>query len=674
MTRTPSTVTLDLTGPWHVVTTSTAAPALLAVRELQDHWKRICGQPLLPGARVDPANTIELSVNDMGQDGFTWQVEPHRICIEGQSARGLLFGVYHFLEALGCRWLAPGALWTRVPRLSSVTLPVEPVFETPGLAGRCLIIGHYAFVIDVVDWIEWAARNRYNTLFLHTAPNDIGGGSVPEWAWLRVRYQAMVRMRERGLTLEIGGHGLPALLPRNLFKQMPHAFREEDGKRTKRHNFCPSSAESKAVVQANARRVFAENPGFDVYHIWADDIPGGGWCSCPQCAGLSASDQLLLATNMVAEALAEMRDDVRPGAEISFIAYLDTEKPPTQVAPRENVCLLWAPRTRNYGRAIDDETCPVNWPAYPDLLNAQIEAFAGAGSVRVFEYYSDAILFKSVLPILCHVMQADLRFYRNAGVHTVQTLMTGAHPWATAQLTNWLFGRLTWDVNVNVDALVADFCDAAFGAAGPTMVRYYAALEEAYALILNQTPDQRGHFELPASPLAMITDPLADMEDPVHAAAETLRRRAGDASTVLTLAAKAGGLLAAARRQADTPQLRAEATAFALVRAWLRFCAFRLKLYADIAETPPAPEAQAHWAAAYQSYEQILDWADLHLAPIFRDNLKALHTAMWELRLRRIQADHLSSPWQRWWIDAGTVTRLGIRFLQVYRGYKRAKG
>ena len=40
--------------------------------------------------------------------------------------------------------------------------------------------------------------------------------------------------------------------------------------------------------------------------------------------------------------------------------------------------------------------------------------------------------------------------------------------------------------------------------------------------------------------------------------------------------------------------------------------ALRLKLYADIAATPPQPEAQAHWTAAYQSYDQVLDWADLH--------------------------------------------------------------
>ncbi len=112
MTPALTAITLDLTRPWYVITTSAAAPALLAVRELQDHWMQICGQPLLPGAGVESANVIELSViehsvSDIGQDGFTWQIESDHVRIEGQSGRGLLFGVYRFLEALGCRWLAP---------------------------------------------------------------------------------------------------------------------------------------------------------------------------------------------------------------------------------------------------------------------------------------------------------------------------------------------------------------------------------------------------------------------------------------------------------------------------------------------------------------------------------------------------------------------------------------
>ncbi|MEZ4639377.1 MAG: DUF4838 domain-containing protein [Caldilineaceae bacterium] len=489
MTPQTESVTLDLSAPWQVIRHDDSPPAQLALAELQDHWSAITGQSLIQTVNADADRLIVLSVDGNGDDGFTWQASADRVEITGHSALGLLFAVYHFLEALGVRWLAPGPQWTRIPQHKIAQLTNRPIAQSPSLPGRCLIIGHYAFIIDVEDWIIWAARNRYNTIFIHTTPEEVGLGAVPEWAWQRYRPAAMRRIRERGLVLEVGGHKLPSLLPRSLFKQMPLAFREEDGKRTPKFNLCPSSPEAKYVVQQNARRYFEDNPGVDVYHIWADDIPGGGWCSCDMCKRLNSTDQLMMATNMVAEVLAE----VHPRAELSFISYLDTEEPAKHATPLPNLCLLWAPRTRNYGKATDDPSCPVNTPYYPNTFKTQIEAMQSAGTVRVFEYYSDAVLFKSVLPVLTHVLAQDVRFYRNVGVHTLQTLMTGDHPWVTAQWTNWLFARLTWDAEADVDALLADYCNAAFGVAGSEMVGYYNALERAFALVLDQTPDQRCH-------------------------------------------------------------------------------------------------------------------------------------------------------------------------------------
>ncbi len=86
-------------------------------------------------------------VEEGAQDSFTWQVSANQINIRGASPRCLLFGVYHFLEALGCRWLAPGELWTRIPTLTAIALPSEIVSEKPAFMGRCLILGHYAFII-----------------------------------------------------------------------------------------------------------------------------------------------------------------------------------------------------------------------------------------------------------------------------------------------------------------------------------------------------------------------------------------------------------------------------------------------------------------------------------------------------------------------------------------------
>lgn len=665
-------INLDLTAPWHVVALSDAPPVALAVRELQQHWAAMCNRtPALLGhlPRSAALNAIVLVVNDAGGDGFTWRATPDRIEVTGHSPRGLLFGVYHLLEALGCRWLAPGDAWARTPRQTTVALPSAPVTSSPAFAGRCLILGHYAFALEMEAWIEWAARNRFNTIFVHTTPGDFGLGAVPQWAWVRQRDAAMSALHARAMTVEVGGHGLPALLPRARFKEMPLAFREEHGQRTKRHNFCPSSPQAKATVQANARRYFLDNPSADVYHLWADDIPGGGWCSCAACAKLSSSDQLMLATNMVAEVLA----DVAPQAELSFIAYLDTEVPATRIAPRPNVCLLWAPRTRCYGHAVDDPTCPVNVPYYPATLNAQSARFAEAGTVRVFEYYSDALLFKSVLPILTRVMQQDLRAYRAAGVHTIQTLMTGTHPWTTAQWTNWLFGRLAWDPDGDVDALLADFCDAAFGAAGPAMVDYYRALEQAFALVLEQTPDQRGHFTLPASPVVLLQDPIADMEDPVHATAETLRRRAGDMTKLFAHMDKARAQLDLAQRTDDSPALQTASDHFALMESWLAFCAHRIRMYNAVATEPPAADAREHWEAAQASYARVLAWAGTRLEPLFRENVKGIHFAMWEMRLRRVRADALASAGGKWWIDGGTVVRGASVLGRLIWRYRQAK-
>jgi len=63
----------------------------------------------------------------------------------------------------------------------------------------------------------------------------------------------------------------------------------------------------------------------------------------------------------------------------------------------------------------------------------------------VFEYWFDAILFAGGVPDLSATMAEDLRFYAEAGVHTVQLLMTGhgrppqPHPNPPA------FARLAWN-------------------------------------------------------------------------------------------------------------------------------------------------------------------------------------------------------------------------------------
>ena len=659
-------VTIDLGRGWRIVSPSVDPVAACAAVELAETLARIAGGPFPVGdGALSGVPSFSLSHGEGEADGFTWQATPEQVVLQGDNPRGLLYAVYSFLEALGCRWVAPGADGERLPQGTRFEVPAAPAREQAALPGRCLIVGHYAFMLAIEDWIAWAARNRLNTIFLHVIEGPMAFGAAPEWQWQARKARAVPLARQRGMTIEHGGHGLAALLPRVRFKELPEAFRYHAGRRTPDHNFCPSSEEGMAIVCRNAEAHFRAHPEVDVFHLWPDDIPGGGWCSCERCRSYTASEQALLAINAVAEVLAE----VNPAARIGFLAYMDTEAVPAQVVPRENVSLLWAPRSRCYAHATDDPACPVNVPHYAETYRAQVAHVPH--QPRVFEYYLDAILFKSLLPPLLSVMQRDLRFYRDAGTHTVQALMTGDRPWLAPQLDPWLFARLSWDPEQDLDALLAEFCRAAYGTV-EELPAYYRALEAAFALALDIVPEQVDR-EIKLDAKGLLLHPPADMGDPAYAPAEVLRRKRQANAAIEPLLRQAAQHLGTARGAAAAAgrlgTWEAERTACELARAWLRFDLARLRLYDAVAEVPIAQDARGRFVEAVAALRTVLAWGETHIDdPRYGLNYRALHEGFWRMQLERVRAERLSRLgwfWRLW--GAFRVAWIFLRMRGMYR-------
>ena len=107
---------------------------------------------------------FELNAGDGHGDGYHWSLDNDALTIDGDSPRGLLFGVYAFLESLGFLWPCPG---TEIAPLNYVVVEPSSGRGEPALPGRCLIIGSTAFLPRIDTWIEWCARNRLNTVFFH---------------------------------------------------------------------------------------------------------------------------------------------------------------------------------------------------------------------------------------------------------------------------------------------------------------------------------------------------------------------------------------------------------------------------------------------------------------------------------------------------------------------------
>ncbi len=68
--------------------------------------------------------------------------------------------------------------------------------------------------------------------------------------------------------------------------------------------------------------------------------------------------------------------------------------------------------------------------------------------------------------------------------HAYQTSMIGTdfdsltHDWAARGLNNYVLAKLLWDPSQDIDALIKDYCDKGFGAASPSIQKYFSRLEE----------------------------------------------------------------------------------------------------------------------------------------------------------------------------------------------------
>lgn len=592
------TITAAGISGWDISADRASPPVDHAVRELRFHLQRVA----TPGA----PGTIELHTGAGPGDGFEVTAEERRILIRGESPRGALNGVCWLLEQLGFAWVEPGEEGITFRAGASLATGVHA--RTPAFARRTLILGQDAFHDEWRDWLEWASRNRLNDLFFHdtppsrpgrTSPRPVDAAALAEdgGGWLFERWNADGRAigaaaRERGMTLQFGGHHLPTLLPRTLFDEHPGWFPLRNGERDRRYNLCVSAPGAIGHIREAAAAFVARFPGADTYHFWPDDIPGGGWCECGPCSALSPSDQSLIATNAIADAIAR----AAPGARVAHLAYHDTVIPPEFARPADNVTVLWAPRERCYAHSFADPACPKNEKEYLEPLLDLLELLGDdPGRLQVFEYYSDAILFKGLAPPHLAVLPADARGYAAAGATGLQNLVVSDRPWAGPPWHAWWMARCAWDPTEDGKTAIRRFCEAAFPGAVATLASYYEALEVAYLALLDLHD--------------LAVTPRGDVLDFSDVPRETLKFKANEALGAAAIIDRCQGLVvnARAREETDARRLARERAQYEFVRAMAGHLSNRTAAW-DSALDGWFDDARSRIRAADAALEQVERW------------------------------------------------------------------
>jgi hypothetical protein len=423
--------------------------------------------PASAGSAVQTA--MRTSHGQLREDGFVIHSVGWDIVILGKGGRGDLYGCYAFLETLGVRWYFPGSEYEVVPHSKIPWDKPFSISESPSFSTRILFYwpNNYS---SLSDWIDFTAKARLNRIAFHyTWP-------ARDW-YIDLRQKLQPELTERGLEIEAGGHFLSSFLPRNLFAQHPDWFRRNRrGQRVNDFNFDPFNSQALAYLTSHAIDYLLQMPDAELYHLWPDDIEGGGWTHDPGKGQYTPSDQSLLVAN---DLLTRLRRRL-PHAHLSFLAYHDTVYPPKIVRPAKGIVYFYAPRERCYAHALNDPRCPLN-RRYSQALEHALPAF-GAAHTEVFEYYVDEILYENLQPPLPEVLQQDAQYYHQLGIPALGALMTNTGEFQTPMLNMYLYPQVLWNDHADLRASVRDYARVYFG--DPAMEDYFESLNSGLRDVL----------------------------------------------------------------------------------------------------------------------------------------------------------------------------------------------
>jgi hypothetical protein len=373
----------------------------------------------------------------LGPEGYVLKTSGPHVIIAGGRLRGTMYGVYGFLEKLGCRWFTREV--SRIPKKRNIRIEDLDETQKPAFEYR------EPYFTEAFDG-DWAARNRANGAFMKLDPSM--GGKVVYYPFVHSFY-----------------HMLP---PEKYFKDHPEYYSFIDGKRrADRGQLCLTNPEVLRLSVDVVREWIRQHPDATIFSVSQNDWTG--WCECDNCRraeqeeGGEHSGPLLRFVNQIAEQIGKEH----PDKLIDTLAYWYTENPPLKVRPRPNVrirlCPIGVCEAHPYEACTRSAYFMKNLRAWSEITN----------QLYIWHYNTNFTHYMSPFPDFDE-LAADIPMYRKHGV--VGVFLEGAYPPGggaeNAELRSYIMARLLWDPRANVQEGIREFTDAVYGKAAPFIREY----------------------------------------------------------------------------------------------------------------------------------------------------------------------------------------------------------
>ena len=442
-------------------------------------------------------------------DQYLISIEGNRGMIAGGNPRSVLLGVYHYLNALGFRFLAPGSSYEQIPSLHKKEELFFSCKKTATLRHRGVCIEGSNSLENILDFIDWLPKLGYNCFFLqfqlpytfmarwyhHELNPSLKPEPFSKETAAAYTSQITKAMEQRGLMLHQAGHGWTGNaigqntcdwkpLDRPLSQSQCSKLALLNGKRQLFHgipmntNLCYSNPDAIESFTSQVVHYVSEHPSVDYLHVWLADEPNN-ICECPACCKTTPSDQYIELLNHIDEELTRLNYSVK----IVFLLYQELLWPPQKARFKnpERFLLMFAPISRTFDasyevtESLQKGTGAVCLPPYernhillPTSLKenmAYLKAWQSvfSGDSFVYDYPLGRAHYGDLGYVhISRIISEDIKKIGSMGLNgyiSCQELRC-ALPNA---LPNYVMGRTLFDTSISFEELAREYFSAAYG-------------------------------------------------------------------------------------------------------------------------------------------------------------------------------------------------------------------
>ncbi|MFZ1290078.1 MAG: DUF4838 domain-containing protein [Melioribacteraceae bacterium] len=367
---------------------------------------------------------LDINPDSLDKDGYSIQTVKNKLVIIGGSKKGLLYGVYTFLDKfLGCKMYAPDVI--EIPKMSEIILPEINLTENPIIKYRELHIPSARTSQQFCDWHKlhhYSEREKYYGSFVHT-------------------FESLVPLDK-------------------YFKDYPEYFSEINGYRVPHQQLCLTNPDVFKIVVDELKIKMKEKPEAVVWDVSQND--NFGYCTCKNCRTVDSLHESQAGTmiNFVNKVAREFSNKT-----ISTLAYQYSRKAPVGIKPESNVMVVLCTIECDRSKPISENK--------DDLFNRDIQEWSKLTSnIKIWDYVVQFSSYTDPFPNF-HVLQPNLQMFVNHGVKSMFEQGSG-NSWSDFhELKAYVLAKLLWNPNDNVNNIIDEFMKGYFGVAAKYLIEYF---------------------------------------------------------------------------------------------------------------------------------------------------------------------------------------------------------